>query len=375
MLKRKNLLIIALIILVFISTTFTVYISLTHKHHNKNNNSTTTKTPSKPPAEPVKSDTFSEILITCVGDCTLGNDDKFTSNTLPEVLKQNNNDYSYFFKNVKSIFEKDDLTTANLETTFTNSNIKANKGNPPFYNFKGDPEYAKSLKLGSIEAVNLSNNHIYDYLQKGFDDTVNSLKSENINYFGEGTKYITTIKGIKFGFLGYTGYTNSTNFQDTVKNDISELKKQNCIVIINFHWGVENAYYPNDTQKTIAHFAIDNGADLIIGHHPHVIEGIEQYNNKIICYSLGNFCFGGNQNPNDKNTFIFQIKYKFTNNNLTSYGIKVIPCSISSVNYINDYCPTPLTDSKKNELLNKIKTLSPNLNLTLSDDFSFVTTN
>ncbi len=325
--------------------------------------------------EPIKQDTVSEVLISCAGDCTIGTDDKFTYNTLPTVLEKNNNDFSYFFKNVKSIFSKDDLTTANLETTFTTSNSKLFKGDPPFYNFKGDPSYAKSLTLGSIEAVTISNNHIHDYLDQGLNDTITALKNNNINYFGEGNKYVTTIKGIQFGFLGYMGFSNDSTFLKKVKNDIAELKSQNCIVIVNFHWGQEGSYTPNEVQTNIAHFAIDNGADLIIGHHPHVIQGIEQYKNKFICYSLGNFCFGGNQNPPDKDTFIFQVKYKFTNDKLTSSGIKVIPCSISSVTNTNDYCPTPLVDTRKTEFMNKLIKYSPNLNLTLTDDFSFINVN
>jgi len=321
-------------------------------------------------------DVLTEVLISSVGDCTLGTDDKFTSNTLVDVVKKNKNDYSYFFKNVKTIFSQDDLTTANLETTLTLSTVKAAKGAPPFYNFKGDPEYAKILTAGSVEAVNLSNNHIRDYLDKGISDTITALKNNNVNYFGEGNKFITTLKGIKYGFLGYTGFSNDKSFLNNIKKDILSLKGENCIVIINFHWGVEGSYTPNEVQKNIAHFAIDNGADLIIGHHPHVIEGIEQYKGKFICYSLGNFCFGGNQNPPDKDTFIFQINYKFKNNVLTSTGIKIIPCSISSVSNINNYCPTPLQGAKKIELISKVTKISPNLNLKLNnDDFSYIDVN
>lgn len=333
----------------------------------------TTAKPADPP--PVKEDVSSEITITSVGDCTLGTDDKFSYNTLPSVLQKNNNDLSYFFRNVKDIFDKDDITTANLETTLTTTNNKLKKSGSVFFNFKGDPSYAKALTLGSIEAVNLSNNHIYDYQNQGFQDTITALKANNVNYFGEGNKYITTVKGIKFGFLGYAAFNDSTDFRTKLKSDIAELKQENCIVIINFHWGIEGQYNHTEAQTNLAHFSIDNGADLIIGHHPHVIEGIEKYKNKFICYSLGNFCFGGNSNPPDKDTFIFQIKYRFTNNILKDYGVKIIPCSVSSVVNINDYCPTPLKDAKKTELLNKITKLSPNLNVNFGDDFTFINAN
>lgn len=313
-----------------------------------------------------------EILVTSVGDCTIGHDTTFSySNSLPAVLQKNNDDFSYFFKNVSDIFKNDDITTANLETTFTNSTVKADKQ----FTFKAPAEYAKALTLGSIEGVNISNNHIRDYLEVGFKDTISALKAEKINYFGESYKWNTEVKGIKFGFLGYKGYYYDKSFLNLIKNDIATMKAENRIVIINFHWGDENSYNPNSTQKYIAHFAIDNGADLIIGHHPHVIEGLEQYKGKIICYSLGNFCFGGNVNPSDKDTFILQTKFVFKDDKLASYGVKAIPCSISSVNYINDYRPTPMVDTNKKNLLAKLNSLSINLKFTLSDDFSFIDVN
>lgn len=313
-----------------------------------------------------------EIIVTSVGDCTIGHDTSFSySNSLPAVLHKNNDDLSYFFKNVSEIFKSDDITTANLETTFTNSTVKAEKQ----FTFKSPPEYAKALKLGYIEGVNISNNHIRDYLDAGFNDTIAALKAEKIEYFGEGYKWNTEVKGIKFGFLGYKGYSYDNNFLNLVKKDITSMKAENRIVIINFHWGDENSYTPNSTQKSIAHFAIDNGADLIIGHHPHVIQGLEQYKGKLICYSLGNFCFGGNVNPSDKDTFILQTKFIFKDDKLTSYGVKAIPCSISSVDSINDYCPTPMVDPKKKSLLEKINNLSFNLKFTLTDDFSFIDVN
>lgn len=316
---------------------------------------------------------YSSVLVSCVGDCTIGTDDKFNkSSTLPAIVQAKNNDMSYLFKNVLSIFNSDDITTANLETTFTNSNAKRNKGGTVSYNFKASPEFAKSLNDGSIEAVNISNNHIYDYNQQGFNDTIDTLKNNNINYFGEGNKWITTINNVKFGFLGYQGWSSDDSFLQKIKNDIAALKAENCIVIINFHWGEENKYTPNETQKKLAHYSIDNGADLIIGHHPHVIEGIEKYKNRIICYSMGNFCFGGNSNPSDKDSFILQSKFNFTNKEFTQLEVKIIPCSISSTNSFNDYCPTPMKDDKKINFINKLNSLSLNLDFKLDDNFNSI---
>jgi hypothetical protein len=316
---------------------------------------------------PDNTDNYKEVLIDCAGDCTLGYDDKFSlENSLPYVLQKQNNDYSYFFKNVYNIFKSDDITTVNLETTLTNSSNKADKQ----YAFKGKPDYAKILSLSSVEGVNVSNNHIYDYGINGFKDTLSSLKAEGVSYFGEDNLFIKEVKGAKFGFLGYRGFYYDKASLNKIKSDISNLKSQGCYVIINFHFGDENSYTPNSIQKYLAHFSIDNGADLIIGHHPHVVEEIEQYKGKLICYSLGNFCFGGNTNPRDKDTFIFQSKLKFNSGKLISQEIRVIPCSISSLDYINDYCPTPMEGIKKADFLTKLNNLSKNAGFRISDEFT-----
>lgn len=315
---------------------------------------------------------ITQLTLSSVGDCTIGSDNKFSyEGSLMQVFNNNNGDYSYFFKNVADIFKNDDITIANLETTFTNSKAKADKE----FTFKAPPDYAKVLSSASIEGVNIANNHIRDYLDAGLIDTKKSLKAVGVNYFGEGEKWITEIKDTKLGLLGYTGFYYDNNFLKKLKKDIQDLKDQGCLVIINFHWGEEGSNKPNNIQKYLAHFSIDNGADLIIGHHPHVIQGLEIYKGKAIAYSLGNFCFGGNKNPSDKDTFIFQSNFKFENNRLISYGIRVIPCSISSVNYKNDYCPTPLTGIKKEALFNRLNTYSFNLNFKLSDNFYYIDVN
>jgi len=311
----------------------------------------------------------SEITISSVGDCTLGYDDDLGySGSFPYIFDKNNKDYSYFFKNTTEIFKNDDLTTANLETTFTDATVKAEKT----YNFKTPADQTKILTYGGIDAVNISNNHIYDYLDQGYEDTKTALTDAGIGFFGEGSSYIKEIDGVKFGFLGYRAFESSDSFLNKLKTDIASLKAEGCIVIINFHWGVERSYSPNETQKKIARYAIDNGADMIIGHHPHVVQSIETYNNKIICYSLGNFCFGGNKNPSDKDTFIAQAVFNTENSVLKSIGFRVIPASISSVDSYNDYCPTPLTGTKKEDFLAKLNGLSPDAGFKVSDQFHYI---
>lgn len=308
-----------------------------------------------------------DVLLSSAGDCTIGTDPSFDRNTsLPTIVRTHNDDHSYLFKNAVSIFEKDDITIVNLETTFTNATKRADKT----FTFKAPPEFCKSLTLGSIEGVNISNNHIHDYLDAGFNDTMSTLKQNKINYFGESNRWIKEVNGVRFGFLGYTGWNYDDKLLDQLKEDIDRLKAENCVVVINFHWGEEKSYHPNSTQKSIAHYAIDQGADLIIGHHPHVVQGIEKYKDKIICYSLGNFCFGGNPNPSDKDAFVLQAKFSFNDNTLINYSVRAIPFSISSVNYKNDYCPTPLEGDSKKRVLKKINNLSSTLGFQVSDSFN-----
>lgn len=312
-----------------------------------------------------------ELLITAAGDCTLGTDTKFDyQSSLPAMWVKQNKDYSYFFSNVKHIFEKDDYTIVNLETPFTSSQTKSNKGGGVVFNFKGPMDFSKILSSSSIEGVTISNNHIYDYGQKGFDDTIISLKNEKIDFCGEDFSILREIKGVKVGFLGYQGWSETSKLKEKIKFDIEKLRSDGAsIVIPYFHWGIENQYKPASVQINLAHFAIDNGADLVLGSHPHVIQTIENYKNKLIVYSLGNFSFGGNSNPKDKRTFITQFKFKLENNVLKNYDIKIIPTSISSVDYKNDYKPTPMDGSEKNALIKYLNELSPSLKGKISDDF------
>ena len=307
--------------------------------------------------EPVKK----TILISFAGDFTLGTDTKFAYNSsLPAAFINSGKDYSYFMKNVSNIFRNDDYTLVNLETTFTDSNEKAPKDGDVFYNFKGPKEYVNILTKGSIEGVTIANNHIYDYGKQGITDTVNVLKENNIDICGEGYKILRNIQGVKFGFLGYTGWEYSNDLKTKITTDISELRKQGAEVIIPyFHWGIERSYEPYDVQQNLARFCIDNGANAVIGSHPHVIQSMESYKGKFIVYSMGNFCFGGNSNPQDKRTFILQVKANIEDNKVKSFQYKILPAMISSRNDKNDYIPTLATGDNKANILKTLNDLSP----------------
>ncbi len=304
-----------------------------------------------------------KITISLAGDCTLGTDESFSyANSFPYQVKKQNEDWSYFFAGVKHIFENDDLTLVNLETTFTTAKKKAKKT----FRFKGDPSYVNILKEGSIEMVNIANNHIYDYLQKGFDDTLETLEQAGILYSGEGHIAFFETKGLTIASLGYCGW--STSIKDQLKSDLEDVRSKGDLVIVSFHWGKERSNYPNDIQKELGRFAIDHGADLVAGHHPHVIQGIEKYKGRYIVYSLGNFCFGGNRNPKDKDTFIFQNEFVFMDGQLKDSQCKIIPCRISSVTHVNDYQPTVLEGEEAQRVMNRILKYSSSLEYAFTED-------
>lgn len=312
-----------------------------------------------------------EIIITAAGDCTLGTDTNFNySSSLNAEVANSGNDYGTLMKNVKEIFEKDDYTIVNLETTFTESNEKLNKGEGITFNFKGPKEFVNILKEGNIEGVTISNNHIYDYGQKGFTDTVNTLKEANVDFCGEGYKILKEIKGIKVAFLGYQGWMETEELKSKIKADIEEMRDKGALLVIPyFHWGIERANKPYDVQVNLAKFSIDNGADMVLGSHPHVMQSIENYKGKMIVYSLGNFSFGGNSNPVDKRTFMVQMKFKFEDDKNVGAEYRIIPASISSVKNRNDYRPTPSKGEEKKAILKELNNLSETLNGKISDNF------
>ena len=304
-----------------------------------------------------KSDEPIQITVSSMGDCTLGTDENFNPSTSFNAY-YNAQGPDYFFKNVRSILEEDDLSIINLEGTFTNSDQRQEKT----FAFKADPEYVSILTGSSIEAANLANNHSRDYGEESYTDTVETLEQAGIASFGYDQVDILEVNGVKVGLTGIYELAEHLDKQEEVRTNIAALKEAGAqVIIVNFHWGIEKEYLPNDTQKTLAHLAIDEGADLVIGHHPHVLQGIERYKGKYIAYSLGNFSFGGNSNPSDKDTMIFQQTFTVQDGKVeVNDDINVIPCSLSSASGYNDYCPTPLEGSEKERVLEKLNEYSAN---------------
>lgn len=299
------------------------------------------------------------FTISAVGDCTFGTDENFAYEGSMPAKYDEVGDFNYFFENVKSVFEEDDLTIVNFEGTLTDSTTREDKQ----FAFKADKSYAEILTDGFVEAANLANNHSKDYGEQSYNDTMDALDEAGITNFGYDRVAIKKVKGIKVGLVGTYVLADGLGVKDSMEKNIQDLKDEGAQVIIaSFHWGEEKAEYPNDVQVELAHAAIDAEADLVLGHHPHVLQGIEQYKGKNIVYSLGNFCFGGNMYPSDMDTMIFQQTFTLKGGKLQEDNVtNIIPCSISSVEDYNNYQPTPAAGEKETEILNKITQRSQGL--------------
>jgi len=296
------------------------------------------------------------IKISAAGDCTLGVDiNGLGGGCFDDEFEKAGKNYSHFLENVKPIFERDDLTIVNFEGTLSESGTRQDK----VYAFRGNPLYAKILSMASVEAANLANNHSMDYGEIAFSDTKKHLKENGIKAFGKNEYEIIDIKGIRIALLGTSllTYAERINFSKVMEK--AKLENPD-IIIASFHWGEENSYTPTNDQINYAHLAIDLGADLVLGHHPHVLQGIEKYKGKYIAYSLGNFCFGGNRSPKDKDTIIFTytFAFKYGERLLEKESADIIPCSISSVKERNDFKPTILSDDEYERVKDKIIALS-----------------
>ena len=293
------------------------------------------------------------LTLSVVGDCTLGTDETFDYDTSLNAYYENYG-ADYFLQNVKDIFSTDDLTIANFEGTLTDSDEREDKT----FAFKAPASYASILTGGSVEAVNTANNHSHDYGEQSFDDTLAALDDARIVHFGYDETAVMDVKGIKVGLVGIYELYDHLEREQQLKDNIAKVKADGAqLIVVIFHWGNETETVPDSNQTTLGRIAIDEGADLVCGHHPHVLQGIETYKGRNIVYSLGNFCFGGNSSPSDMDTMIYQQTFTIDADGIKKDNVtNIIPCSISSAAYegYNNYQPTPEEGDEADRILSKI---------------------
>lgn len=299
-----------------------------------------------------------DVTMSFVGDCTLA---RFNENAaapyFPAVYK-NSGSVTYPFDNVRGLFNSDDLTLINFECALTESTEHAEK---QFY-FRGDVSYTDMLAKSSIEAVNLANNHSSDYFKKGLDDTVAAMNSAGIKNCFENSPDFYEVKAkngdiIKIVLLSTssTGKYRKAPF-DALREQIKKYRADNTIIVVSVHWGIERDKVPAGWQKWIAHEMIDDGADIIIGHHSHTLQGVESYHGKYVAYSLGNFSFGGNNKATRPETIVLRAGFDIVDGKASCTGLYVAPCLItSSGNSDNDYKPCLVYGSKGKEVMALMK--------------------
>ncbi len=326
----------------------------------------TTATP-KPTAEPEPKENVVKIIVSAAGDCSLGNHIEQDYSSSFNQAYDTEGGAVYFLRNVKDIFAADDMTIVNLEGVLTTSNAAA-AGRT--YNIKGDPSYAKILTEGSVEAVSMANNHRLDFGTAGTKDTEAALNAENILYAYDKNVAIYETQGIQIGYVSVNEVAWGQGSEDLVAEGIDKLKAAGVdLIFVACHWGVEKDNYPESYQLQLGKKCIDMGADLVIGHHPHVLQGIEEYKGKLIIHSLGNFCFGANRSPSDMDTMIFQQEFTFIDGELSGDMVaKVIPCSISSVKNRNNFQPTPLTGEEAERVINRLNMYSADMGVTITEE-------
>lgn len=313
-----------------------------------------------------------EITISAVGDLTFGRNQKASySGSFDEYY----DDYGvdYFLQNVVDVFAADDCTIGNLEGVLTEStDIRESKE----WNHKGRPEYVDILTRGSIEVVSLGNNHIMDYNEEGVKDTIDTLENAGVTYaisgvWGDKYGMYETEKGIKIGFVSVNEYYEGNAVYTFLEDGLKQLREQGAdLVFALVHWGGDKTHIIENDQYTMGRWCVDQGYDLVLGCHPHVLQGIECYNGKYIVYSMGNFCYGGSKNPKEKDSMIFQQTFTFADGVLqeSTTDIRAIPCRLSGKNSKNDYSPVILDGDEAAETIQNLNSYSEEFGIAFDNE-------
>ena len=304
-----------------------------------------------------------DILLSLAGDCTIAADEKYHS--MPEsfigVMKAQGNDYSYPLALAQPYFANDDFTLVNLECVLTD---RARLRNTDLYmNFRGPASYVNILTQGSVEGVSMSNNHALDYGTDGLLDCQANLSAAGVKWAYNNNYFTFERKGVKFAVFSFRRYYMEVYYQ-WLEETIARVKQEENVdfVIVCLHHGEEyEAKHNNYDQTRFAHHAIDYGADLVVGTHPHVLQGIEVYKNRLILYSLGNFSFGGNNRPYAASipTAVMQVNLTFRQNCLESSQLTIYPFHATGTQPYSNYQPVPVSGAEAQEVMAIIQSDTP----------------
>ena len=300
------------------------------------------------------------ITLSFAGDCTLGSQEYIRNRegTFDTVVNEKGMEYP--FEKVRDVFLADDWTVVNLEGVLAASSKGENRKQT--YRFRGPSPFVEILTLGGVEMVNLANNHTDDYGKTGMASTKEILKKAGIGYCEKDDVYILEKDGIRIAFLGLN-ITNYNTYGEPLNKRITKLKtEEGCqFVVVNFHFGWEYSFVHNKKQRLTSHEVILSGADLVVGTHPHVVQGIEVYNNRLILYSLGNFVFGGNMklNPRSLQAYIARVQLTFKDGAFASQQLTIIPVHTSGTQPQSNYQPYLVTGEEAQAVVERIQGDTP----------------
>ena len=275
------------------------------------------------------------FTLTFLGDCTLGCHTAHTHAGYGFLLTVGQ-DYAYPFRNVAEYLKNDDFTLANLEGTLCDTGSPVGMR----YSFRGPVDYVNMLTENSIEAVSLANNHANDYGPSGYAQTKEVLEDAEVSYVERDSSTLIPLEnGLTIGL--YAAVYHGFDEADMV-SEIAALREAGAdLVIFVPHWGDEGSYDQKQEQIDLGHKAIDAGADIVCGSHPHVLQPIEEYNGGLIYYSLGNFSFGGNGYPKDYDSALLRQEIIRDQDGVRLGRLQIVPVNVSSVADRNNFQPTP----------------------------------
>ncbi|MDO5436490.1 MAG: CapA family protein [Clostridia bacterium] len=293
------------------------------------------------------------VTLTFLGDCTLGGESSTRKWTRGIFRRVQDNGYEYPFRGLTALTLTDDLTVANLECVLTDRDLPKTEKE---FNFSGPSDYTGILTAGGVECVSVANNHSKDYGTQGYNDTRKALSSASVAYFGTDDLAVwESDDGLLIGFIGVSGGFTARS-EKIYKAQAQALRDIGCHAVITvMHVGQEYSYTPNATQRRVAQTAAAEGSALVVGHHPHVVQGYEMIGDVPVVYSLGNCAFGGNANPQDYDAMALQADLTFEETELTGVRLRFYPISVSGSKTGNDYSPVLLSGSDAERVLEKMR--------------------
>ena len=285
-------------------------------------------------------DAFS-IAVSFTGDMLLASlhGKRAAGNFLDYAAKQ---EPEYFLQHVRPIFEADDFTVVNLENVLTDRNLTPKeKATDPAYWFRAPAATTDILTSSGVEAVSLANNHTGDYGTAGYKDTVKAVSAAGLEYGGNDRTFYLEKNGYRVAVICHGLWTEGQ--AGAIIRRLKAAEKDSDFQVVFYHGGAEGVHTPEAWRVRASRRLIDNGADLVLGNHPHVLQPREVYKGKEIVYSLGNFCFGGSRGPENR-TIIYQLILRVENGELVNAASELIPCYVHTGGRVNNYCPAPIED-------------------------------